>query len=231
MKRLLIAVACAVAFILAGATQAQATVNPVSQTDADGYDHTTAPDTFTGVDMTGKAGSFGVYADQSQSQYDPHSFDGSPLPDVKVQVKPYVKKQVDGTGWIMTQVNADTWKNGTNPATSDCMEWTSDINSGYILLYKLDSAGHDLGGPVWDRGPFVLCNGDGGHEEFLGGTQTFTFNSPGFRVQYTYRHKTDQGHDFDGKTQTKRISTGFASWKWGCGGTWNLDYCDEYFVG
>lgn len=220
MRRLVIALSCTFALILLGAAPAAAA------------DPEVAPDTWTQVDTVGKSPSFGVYADQSQSQYDPQAFDGTNLPDVKVQVKPYARKQVDGTGWVLTQVNADTWQNGKNPATSDCSEFTSDVNSGYITVWKLNANGTDVpDAPVLSRGPFVLCNGDGGHEEFLGGTQTVTFNSPGFRVDFRYRHKTDQGHDFDGRTQTKRISTGFSTWKYGCGGTWNLDYCDEYYVG
>lgn len=222
MKRLLMVLAATVALLFTFAA-------PATATDADGYDHTTAPDTFDQVDQSGKAPT-SVFATTSVSAYTAHDFaippgqQGHP----KVRVRPYAKKQADGIGWVTTQINLDTWEAGLNPANSPCGGTTQSVK-GDVRLTKLDASGNNAG--VLRTWTVELCNGDGGNEILLGGDNAVTFNSNGFRVDYSYRVAIDQGHDFNGYTVVKKKSTGATSWAYGCGGTWNLDDCSEYQAG
>lgn len=224
MKRRLIVVAVsAAALILASAPAAAAT-------DADGYDHTTAPDTFTPATEADKLAFNSVYADTSVSAYTAHDFaipageQGHP----KVRVRGYSKKQTDGVGWIGTQINLDTWEAGLNPANSPCGITTQSVK-GHLTLTKLDASGSAAG--LLREWTVELCNGDGGNEVLLGGDNQVTVNATGIRFQFNYRVAIQGGHDFDGFTLVKKMSTGATSWRYGCGGTWNLDDCDEYRAG
>lgn len=168
-----------------------------------------------------------VYSHQAQSQYEAFS-PANPLTKYhpKVQVKLYSKKQANGVGFVTTQINIDAWKDGKNPADVPCPDYFDDNGvQGTVYLDRFDGGQWTV---VREWQVTLGNNGDGCHEELLGGTNSVSTNSTGIRARFDdYVIRIHNGGNITGKTTwVNRKSTTATGWTFACGGD-NIVYCDQ----
>lgn len=169
-----------------------------------------------------------VYAHQAQSKFNGYSITNPLLVyHPKVAVKLYSKKQTNGIGFVVTQINLDAWKDGFNPADVPCPDYLdNDGVEGDLHLDRYDTGiGWRYNVREWH---VILGNGDGCHEELLGGANSVSINATGIRARFDpYVIRIHDGDNITGKaTWVNRVSTSATGWTFACGGD-NVVYCDQ----